>query len=71
MFVVNRADTRSALSKALVKQLKGFEGCTVAKTAIPQRAGYSKAIAGKWRALSRDLQIPIENLADELLGEDA
>jgi chromosome partitioning protein len=71
LFVVNRADTRSAMSSALIKQLKGFEGCKVAKTTIPQRAGYTKAISGKWRSLSRDLQIPIENLADELLGDDA
>lgn len=70
-FVVNRSDSRSAMSSALIKQLKGFEECQVAKTVIPQRAGYSKAIAGKWRSLSRDLQVPIENLVDELLGDGA
>lgn len=68
LFVINRAD-RSVLSKALAKQLVGIEDCRVAKAVIPQRAGYSKAIAGKWKPLSRDLQIPIQNVLDELLNE--
>lgn len=71
LFVVNRAD-RSVMSKALIKQLVGIDDCRVAQATIPQRAGYSKAIAGKWKTLSRDLQIPLQNVLDELLvGGDA
>jgi chromosome partitioning protein len=72
VFVANRVAPRTRMNSVLLQTLKkmagGIDGAKVAKVPIPQRTAYVEALTGKWQPLSREANLPIEALCDELLG---